>query len=136
MTDYSLDTRACLAVINGTPSTLRTMVAEALGEGSVLYVSSIVLHELWFGVAASGRPEDPQRLQAFLAGPIQVLPFDDADARAAGELRARLRSADASLGALDTMLAGQALRRGLTVVTADSDAYADVDALAWEDWAT
>lgn len=136
MIDYSLDTHACLALINGTPATLREMVTEAVGEGSVLYVSSIVLHELWSGAAASGRPDDPQRMQAFLAGPIQVLPFDDADARAAGEVRARLQRAGTPIGACDTLIAGQALRRGLTVVTADCDDFSRVDDLRWEDWAT
>ncbi len=33
------------------------------------------------------------------------------------------------------MIAGQALRRGLTVITADADDFGRVDDLMWEDWA-
>lgn len=136
MIEYSLDTNACIALLNGSPTTLRTMVTEALGEGSVLCVSSVVLHELWFGAAKSGRPaHNASRIQAFLSGPVHVLPFDEADARAAGEVRARLQRAGTPIGAYDTMIAGQALRRGLTVITADADDFGRVDDLMWEDWA-
>lgn len=136
MIEYCLDTNACIALLNGSSAALRTMVTEALGEGSVLCVSSVVLHELWFGAAKSGRPaQNASRIQAFLSGPVHVLPFDEADARAAGEVRARLQRAGTPLGAYDTMIAGQALRRGLTVITADADDFARVDDLMWEDWA-
>ena len=136
MIEYSLDTNACIALLNGSSSTLRTMVTEALGEGSVLCVSSVVLHELWCGAAKSGRPaHNASRIQAFLSGPVHVLPFDEADARAAGEVRARLHRAGTPIGAYDTMIAGQALRRGLTVITADADDFGRVDDLMWEDWA-
>mgnify|MGYP003473854642 CR=1 FL=1 len=71
---YLLDTNACIAVINGTSPALRTMIAEALGEGSVLCVSTVVLHELWFGAAKSARAAyNADRIQAFLAGPLEVL---------------------------------------------------------------
>jgi tRNA(fMet)-specific endonuclease VapC len=33
------------------------------------------------------------------------------------------------------MIAGQALRRGLTVITTDADDFGRVDDLMWEDWA-
>lgn len=137
MTGYSLDTNACLALINGTSSELRTMVTEALGEGAVLHVSAVVAHELWFGAAHGARPDfDAERIQAFLAGPLETLPFDEADARAAGEVRARLQQAGTPIGAYDAMIAGQALRRGLTVVTTDGEVFSRVDDLSWEDWTT
>ncbi|MBL8139263.1 MAG: PIN domain-containing protein [Acidobacteria bacterium] len=120
--EYSLDTNAGIALLNGSSATLRTMVTEALGEGSVLCVSSVVLHELWFGAAKSGRPaHNASRIHAFLSGPVHVLPFDEADARAAGEVRARLQRAGTPISAYDTMIAGQVRRRGLTVITADTD---------------
>lgn len=135
MIEYSLDTNACIALLNGTSPALRTMVGEALGEGSVLCVSTVVLYELWFGAAKSGRPEqNAARIQAFLSGPLHVLPFDEADACAAGDVRARLLRAGTPIGAYDTMIAGQALRRGLTVITADTDDFSRVDDLMWEDW--
>jgi tRNA(fMet)-specific endonuclease VapC len=134
--EYSLDTNACIALLNGSSAPLRTMVTEALGEGSVLCVSTVVLHELWFGAAKSARPaHNAARIQAFLSGPVHVMAFDEADAHAAGEVRARLQRAGTPIGAYDTMIAGQALRRGLTVITADADDFGRVADLMWEDWA-
>ncbi len=135
MIEYSLDTNACIALLNGSSPALRAMVTEALGEGSVLCVSTIVLHELWFGAAKSARAaHNAARIQAFLTGPLHIVPFDEADARAAGEVRARLQRAGTPIGAYDTMIAGQALRRGLTVITADATDFGRVDDLMWEDW--
>ena len=136
MIEYSLDTNACIALLNGSSAPLRTMVTEALGEGSVLCVSTVVLHELWFGAAKSARPaHNAARIQAFLSGPVHVMAFDEADAHAAGEVRARLQRAGTPIGAYDTMIVGQALRRGLTVITADADDFGRVADLMWEDWA-
>lgn len=134
MIQYSVDTSACVALLNGSP-TLRATVAKALGEGSVLSVSTIALPELWFDAETSARPEQKSaRIEAFLAGPVHIMPFDEADARMAGDVRARLRRAGTPLGAYDAMIAGQVLRRGLTVVTADTADFGRVDGLLREDW--
>jgi tRNA(fMet)-specific endonuclease VapC len=70
------------------------------------------------------------------AGPIEVLAFDEHDARTAGEIRAALEAAGTPIGAYDLLIAGQALRRGYTLVTAIVPAFARVPSLSWEDWAT
>jgi len=134
--EYTLDTNACIALINASPVAVRTRLQEALGEGSVLCVSTIVLHELWYGVAKSVRRDrDTERVQAFLSGPIEILAFDEADARAAGEVRAALERMGQPIGAYDALIAGQAVRRGLTLVTANARDFERVDGLMWEDWA-
>jgi tRNA(fMet)-specific endonuclease VapC len=38
------------------------------------------------------------------------------------------------IGAYDLLIAGQALRRGLTLVTANSSELRRVNGLNWEDW--
>jgi len=46
-----------------------------------------VLYELWYGVARSGRRrENAERLLVVLSGNIDVVPFSEEDAMAAGEL--------------------------------------------------
>ena len=70
------------------------------------------------------------------AGPIDLIAFDDADARSAGEVRAALEAAGKPIGANDLLIAGQALRRRLTLVTADVREFARVAGLAWRDWAS
>lgn len=135
MIEYALDTNACIALINGSPTAVRSRVQQALGEGCVVCVSTVVLHELWYGVAKSARREhNTGRVETFLAGPVETLPFDAADARAAGEVRAELERAGQPIGAFDALIAGQAVRRGLTLVTANTREFERVDGLMWEDW--
>jgi len=75
-----------------------------------------------------------QRLQAFLSGPFEILPWDDADARAAGEVRALLEKKGRIIGAYDALIAAQAIRRGITLVTANTREFKRIDDLMWEDW--
>ena len=135
MIEYSLDTNACIALINGSSLPVRKRFKEAIAEGSVVCVSSIAVHELWYGVAKSEKRDyNTERVQAFLSGPIHVIEFDDADGRTAGEVRARLEHERRSIGANDLLLAGQAARRGFTLVTANTREFERVDGLNWEDW--
>ena len=68
-------------------------------------------------------------------GIVEILPFDEADARAAGEVRAQLERVGQPIGAYDALIAGQAVRRGLTLVTANAREFERVDGLMCEDWA-
>lgn len=136
MIEYSLDTNACIALINGSSLPVRARFKRAITEGSVVCVSSVVVHELWYGVAKSARKDfNTARVRTFLSGVVEVLEYDDADARATGEVRAVLEAEGAPIGAYDAMIAAQAIRRGITVVTANSREFAPVDDLLWEDWA-
>jgi len=133
--EYSLDTNACIALINGSSVPVRKHFKEVIAEGSVICVSSVAVHELWYGVAKSKKREyNTDRVQAFLSGPVHVVGFDDADGRAAGEVRARLEQERRVIGANDLLLAGQAVRRGFTLVTANTREFERVDGLMWEDW--
>jgi tRNA(fMet)-specific endonuclease VapC len=134
--EYSLDTNACIAIINGSSARLRARFDEAVRDDSVLCVSTVVLHELWFGVEKSvRRAHNAERVRAFLAGVVEILPFDEADARAAGAVRAELSRAGTPIGAYDALIAGQATRRGITLVTANTREFGRVEGLMWEDWA-
>ena len=136
MIEYCLDTNVCIDLIRGLSVPVRRRFKQAVDDGSVLCVSSVVLHELWYGVAKSGyRDRNTERLQAFLSGPFEILQWDDADARAAGEVRSQLESEGQSIGAYDSLIAAQAVRRGITLVTANTKEFKRVDGLMWEDWA-
>ena len=91
---------------------------------------------MWYGVSkSSSRESNTERLQAFLAGPFEILDWDNADARAAGEVRSQLESEGQMIGAYDALIAAQAVRRGITLVTANTKEFKRVDGLMWEDWA-
>jgi tRNA(fMet)-specific endonuclease VapC len=76
-----------------------------------------------------------QRLQAFLAGPIEWTGFDDEDAQEAGLVRVELEIVGSPIGAYDVLIAGQARRRGATLVTSNASEFPSVQRLKWEDWA-
>ena len=136
MTTYLLDTNACIALINGTEINVRRRFKRAVARESVILLSSIVAFELWYGVAKSQRKDsNTQRLETFLGGPLEWALFDEDDARAAGTVRAELETAGRPVGAYDVLLAGQARRRGATLVTSNTKEFARVQGLKWEDWA-
>ncbi|MGH9446750.1 MAG: type II toxin-antitoxin system VapC family toxin [Terriglobia bacterium] len=132
---HLLDTNACIALINGKPASVRIRFQKAITGGVKIFVPSIVCFELWYGVAKSSRQSaNTKRLQVFLSGPVSVLPFEDEDAQIAGGLRATLEMTGKPIGAYDLLIAGQALRHKLTLVTANVSEFARVKELAWQDW--
>jgi tRNA(fMet)-specific endonuclease VapC len=106
-----------------------------VSDGGVIIVSSVVLFELWYGVACSERrDENAERLRVFLSGISSVLPFEEGDASIAGDLRAALDMGGTPIGPYDLLIAAQALRAGVTLVTANVSEFARVTGLVWEDW--
>lgn len=133
---YLLDTNACIALINGKPEQVRRHFERQFSGGATVVTSSIVVFELWYGVGKSQRREtNAGRLRIFLSGPVDVVEFDDEDARTAGEIRAALEGSGTGIGAYDVLVAGQSLRRGATLVTANVAEFSRVSGLRWEDWA-
>ena len=133
--NYLLDTNACIALINGNPPSVRAKFRKATDLGGQVFVSSIALFELWYGVAKSSRRDfNKKRLETFFAGPIHPLSFEDQDAEIAGVIRADLESVGKPIGAYDLLIAGQAIRNKLTLITANLSEFARIKELAWADW--
>jgi tRNA(fMet)-specific endonuclease VapC len=133
--NYLLDTNACIALINGKPASVRTKFQKATDKGAQIFVSSIAAFELWYGVAKSSRREfNRKRLEAFFAGPLYHVPFANEDAEIAGAIRADLESSGKPIGAYDLLIAGQAIRNRLTLITSNLSEFARIKALTWEDW--
>jgi tRNA(fMet)-specific endonuclease VapC len=133
---YLLDTNICIGIINGRPEKVRLNVVEALDRKGQFTTSSIVVHELWYGVAKSRQVDRNARaLFGFLSRDIEVLEFTERDAQAAGEIRAELERSGARIGEYDTLIAGQAFCRNLVLVTANTREFARVRGLVVEDWA-
>ena len=132
---YLLDTNACVGLINQKPAALRVRFDRALATDGQMLVSAVAAFELWYGVARSSRHEvNARRVETFLAGPVVLLPFEEEDARSAGRIRASLESAGKSIGAYDLLIAGQAVRHKMTLVTANIREFGRVNGLTWEDW--
>jgi tRNA(fMet)-specific endonuclease VapC len=134
--EYLLDTNVCIVLINGSSPPVRARFSKVIESGEPVWVPSVTAHELWYGVAKSvQRQANALRLQKFLGGPMQLLEFTGEDARHAGEIRSRLERAGRPIGAYDVLIAGQAVHRKLTLVTANTREFARVQGLLWQDWA-
>jgi tRNA(fMet)-specific endonuclease VapC len=133
--NYLLDTNAVIALLRNRPVGVRNRLRQALSEGGSIAVPSVALYELWYGVARSARQrENSERLRVFLSGNIGIVPFEEEDAVAAGDLRAALETAGTPIGPYDLLIAAQALRRRTTLVTANVSEFARVRGLSWQDW--
>lgn len=132
---YILDTNAVIALLKNRPPAVRGRLRRLVSRGASITVSSVVLYELCYGIARSDRrQENAERLRIFLSGGIDVTPFDEEDALAAGKLRASLEMAGTPIGPYDLLIAAQALRRGSTLVTANVSEFSRVRGLVWQDW--
>jgi tRNA(fMet)-specific endonuclease VapC len=133
----SLDTNAVIIMINDPASRVRVRFDAEVRAGERLVVSSIVLFELWFGIANSRRrDQNTEALNRFLSGPVSILNFDADDAQDAGDIRAALARAGTPIGPYDILIAAQARRRDATLVTANEREFARVPGLKTEHWAT
>jgi tRNA(fMet)-specific endonuclease VapC len=133
--NYLLDANAVIALLKNQPSGVRDRLRRVVSRGVSIAVSTVVLCELWYGVARSQRRrENAERLRVFLSGNIDIVPFDDEDAVAAGDLRAALETAGTPIGPYDVLIAAQALRSRTTLVTANVSEFARVPGLVWQDW--
>ena len=132
---YLLDTNVCVVTINGRSPSVETRVLKELKGGTELLVSSVTAFEVWYGVEKSERKvANKQRLLSFFADYVDVLAFDQEDARTAGRIRAELEAVGRPIGEYDLLIAGQALRREMTLVSANFKEFGRIKNLSWEDW--
>lgn len=128
---YMLDTNVCIRVLRDRPQSARPRFN---AEAESLCISTIVLTELLDGVSRSAKPAENRREVARFTARLQVLPFDEAAATQAGDIRADLHRRGQQIGAYDTLIAGHARSRGLIVVTGNQSEFSRVDGLRCEDW--
>ena len=120
--------------MNARPRIVLDRIAHALVRRSAVVVSTISLFELSYGIAKSTlREGNTKTLRTFLE-PLRLIPFDEEDAAAAGDIRAGLERIGKPIGPYDCLIAAQALRRDLTLVTANVREFSRVEGLRWEDW--
>lgn len=127
---YLLDSEVCVEIMRrrGPVSTRITRYSP-----DELAISTINLAELEYGVLRSGNPtEQRRRLDALLAAPIMLLPFDSAAARLQARVRLALRANP--IGPHDLLAASIALAHDLIMVTRNVRELARVPGLAVEDW--
>ncbi len=96
--------------------------------------SAIAAHELYFGAAKSGRPDENRRRFDRLFQDLQSLEFTREHAATAGAIRAELKAVDMPIGPHDVLMAGQAKARALTLVTHNTHEFTRIRGLEVVDW--
>lgn len=132
MIPHLLDTNAVITLISGRSDILVRRVLQS-AQGTIA-VSSIVMHELFFGAHRSAKVQHNLETLRLLAADFPVLDFDRQDALVAGEIRAALAAKGSPIGPYDVLIAGQAKARKLTVITNNVGEFARVEGLRVEDW--
>jgi len=128
---YLLDTDTVIYFFKGRGGVAQRLLQTSPSE---VALSSISLYELHVGVVRSAQPERTLSQLQELLKLVVLLPFDDAAAQAAAEVRGQLERAGAVIGTLDTLIAGVAIAQGLTLVTHNLSEFQRVPNLRLEDW--
>jgi tRNA(fMet)-specific endonuclease VapC len=130
--NYLLDTNICVLLIRQkSPQVLTKLTSHPIAD---IGISAITVAELQYGVQKSSRPvQNQQALDQFLL-PLTIIPFDADDAIVYGQIRANLEAQGLPIGALDTLIAAQAVQYNLILVTSNVREFARIPGLAIEDW--
>jgi tRNA(fMet)-specific endonuclease VapC len=130
---YLLDTNICIyAMKNRPPQVLRRL--QNVGRWAVA-LSVFTVLEMRQGAERSQQQELAQaRLNDFFE-PMTILPFEKADALVAARIRAYLFRMGQPIGDFESLIAGHALARDLTVVTNNVAEFERVPDLRIENWA-
>ncbi len=131
---YLLDTNTCIFIKNERPATTLQKLREVIRAKRKVFLSSISVAELQYGVYNSQNIEKNRiALVEFLA-PFDILEFDDTDAEVFGKIRADLKKQGKIIGPYDMLIAAQALSRGLVLVTNNVGEFERIPGLRIEDW--
>jgi tRNA(fMet)-specific endonuclease VapC len=130
--NYLLDTNICVLLIRQkSPQVLTKLTSYAITDVSI---SAITVAELQYGVQKSAKPtQNQQALNQFLI-PLTILPFEEGATIHYGRIRVYLEAQGLPIGALDTLIAAQAIHHNLTLVTNNVREFSRVPGLTIVDW--
>lgn len=130
----SLDTSQIVDLIRGRDLSAGAIFNATVLSGTAIAVSTPVRFELVSGAHSSGSPDRKLVQLANLLAQCVEVEFSTKDADFAGRLDADLRRRGQPIGDVDTLIAGQALARGWTVVTRNVRHFGRVEGLPLIDW--
>ena len=129
---YLLDTNICIYIIKKKPvDVLKTLKTKSKKN---IYVSSITIAELEYGVAKSQFPEKNKIALIEFLSIFNILPFDDIDAVEFGMIKTDLEKKVKIIGPMDLLIAGQAKSKKLILVTNNIKEFERVEGLKIENW--
>jgi len=129
---YLLDTNICIYIIKKKPvDLLKTLKTKSKKD---IYISSITIAELEYGIAKSQFPEKNKIALIEFLSIFNILPFDDNDAVDFGKIKKELEKKGNIIGPMDLLLAAQAKSKKLILVTNNTKEFERVEGLKIENW--
>lgn len=127
---FALDTNTVIYFFKGMGKVKDRLLSVAPAE---IAIPTVVLFELEVGIGLSGQVSKRRSQLDALAAVVTLLPLDKESAKRAAEVSRTLGKAGASIGPMDTLIAGIALASGATLVTHNQE-FRRVRGLQLEDW--
>ena len=131
---YLLDTNIVSELVRRAPNPNVVARLRQLGSDG-LFLNVVSVLELRYGAARSTKPASMwARIASEILPRFIIIPFEQSDAVAAGDLRASLAAKGANIGLQDILLVGAAYNRQLTFVTRNRSDFDRVVGLQVENW--
>jgi tRNA(fMet)-specific endonuclease VapC len=130
---YLLDTNICIYIIKNKPrKVINKFLEHKPGDISI---SCITIAELNYGIEKSGRPDTNKiALNEFLQ-PLVRIDYLHSDAETYGRIRTNLEKKGTPIGAMDLLIASQAISRDMVLVTNNEREFKRIKGLKIENWA-
>ena len=112
--DLLLDSNIVIALFAGDAS-----VQAKISAAPAVYLSVIVLGELYYGAEKSGKPKQNIERVTNLADSLAVMPCDSTTAREYGRIKEALRAKGRPIPENDIWISAMAIQHGLTLATRD-----------------
>jgi len=130
--NYLLDTDICSYIIRKRPPALiNKFKSIPIGD---IGISVITICEFESGIPGSSNPAKLRSAIDTFLSPFGILDFQQTDALAFGTIDFVLQSKGTPIGDMDTMIAAQAIARGLVLVTNNVRHYGRIPGLEYESW--
>ena len=129
---YLLDTNICIYIIKKKQADVLKILKTKSKKD--IYVSSITIAELEYGIAKSQFPEKNKIALIEFLSIFNILLFNDNDAVTFGEIKNELEKEGKLIGPMDLLLAAQAKSKKLIMVTNNIKEFERVKGLKVENW--
>jgi tRNA(fMet)-specific endonuclease VapC len=129
---YMLDTNTCIYIIKKKPMNVIKRFQKA-GIPNI-GISSITLSALFYGVEKSSQPDRNRMAVTLFAAPLKIFPYGHQASPFYGKIRCHLERKGTPVGAMDLLIAAQALSERCVLVTNNEREFKSVPALKIENW--
>lgn len=129
---YLLDTNICIYIVKKKPEKVIKRFKD--NKPGDIAISSITVAELNYGVEKSSNPNiNIIALKEFLQ-PLIILDYNQNDSESYGKIRTDLEKKGTPIGAMDLLIASQAVNREIILVTNNESEFKRVKGIKIENW--